>query len=48
MKIKTVLITLAVTGGLLGGAGYGAYYALQTGVKPVSVVPIQNKLGILR
>lgn len=42
MKLRTVLISVVVTAALVGGAGYGAYYATQSQKKPVEVVPVAN------
>ena len=42
MKLRTVLISVVVTAALVGGAGYGAYYAAQSRKSPVEVVPVSN------
>ncbi|HIR14299.1 MAG TPA: hypothetical protein IAB31_10310 [Candidatus Choladousia intestinavium] len=42
MKVKTVVISLAVTGALVAGGIYGAYYVLQSRKSPVEVVPVAN------
>ena len=42
MKLRTVLISVVVTAALVGGAGYGAYYATQSQKNPVEVVPVAN------
>lgn len=42
MKLRTVLIGVAVTAALVGGIGYGAYYSMQSKKKPVEVVPVAN------
>lgn len=42
MKLRTVLISVVVTGALVAGGGYGAYYAMQSRQKPVEVVPVSN------
>ena len=42
MKIKTVLISVAVTAVLVAGGGYGAYYAMQSQKTPVEVAPVAN------
>ncbi len=42
MKVKTVIISLAVTGALVAGGIYGAYYMMQSRKSPVEVVPVAN------
>lgn len=42
MKLKTVAISIVVSVALVGGAGYGAYYAMQGQKSPVEVVPVSN------
>ena len=42
MKAKTVIISLAVTGALVAGGIYGAYYVIQSRKSPVQVVPVTN------
>ncbi len=42
MKLRTVLISVVVSAALVGGAGYGAYYATQSQKSPVEVVPVSN------
>jgi multidrug efflux pump subunit AcrA (membrane-fusion protein) len=42
MKVRTVIISVVVTAALVGGAGYGAYYAISGQKTPVEVVPVAN------
>ena len=42
MKIRMVVITTVVTAGIIGGVGYGVYYAMKSQEKPVDVVPVVN------
>lgn len=42
MKIKMILITTVVSAGLIGGVGYGVYYAMKSQETPVDVVPVMN------
>ncbi len=42
MKLRTVLISVVVSAALVGGAGYGAYYASQSQKAPIEVVPVSN------
>ena len=42
MKLKTAVISVIVSVSLIGGAGYGAYYAIQGQKPPVEVVPVSN------
>lgn len=42
MKLKTAVISVVVSAALVGGAGYGAYYAMNGQKKPVQVVPVAN------
>lgn len=42
MKLRTVLISVVVSAALVGGAGYGAYYATQSRKSPIEVVPVAN------
>ena len=45
MKLRTVLISVVVSAALIGGAGYGAYYATQSQKSPIEVVPVANVRG---
>ena len=42
MKAKTVIISLLVTAGAVGGIAYGVRYSIQSQKKPVEVVPVRN------
>lgn len=42
MKIKTAVISIAVSASLVAGAGYGAYHVMQGRKSPVEVVPVSN------
>lgn len=42
MKLRTAVISVAVSLSLVAGAGYGAYYAINGRKSPVNVVPVSN------
>ena len=42
MKLKTAVISVAVSLSLVAGAGYAAYYTMQGKKSPVEVVPVSN------
>ncbi|MCD7813907.1 MAG: hypothetical protein LUH20_07655 [Lachnospiraceae bacterium] len=42
MKIRTALISITVSGTLVAGVAYAAYYTMQGQVSPVEVVPVKN------
>ena len=42
MKVKTVIISLLVAAGAVGGIAYGVRYSIQSQKKPVEVVPVRN------
>ncbi len=42
MKIRTAVISVAVSASLVAGVGYGAYYSMKGKVSPVQVVPVAN------
>ncbi|MCD8073604.1 MAG: hypothetical protein LUF27_00955 [Lachnospiraceae bacterium] len=42
MKIRTALISITVSGALVAGVAYAAYYTMQGQVSPVEVVPVKN------
>ena len=42
MKVKTVIIAVAVTAAAAGGVVYGVRYSMQSQKKPVNVVPVAN------
>ncbi|MCD8398880.1 MAG: hypothetical protein LUD12_17200 [Lachnospiraceae bacterium] len=42
MKIRTALISITVSGALVAGVVYAAYYTMQGQVSPVEVVPVKN------
>lgn len=42
MKIRTIVISVVVSAALVAGAGYGAYYTMQSKKTPVEVVPVSN------
>ncbi|MCC8103407.1 MAG: hypothetical protein LIP11_14505 [Clostridiales bacterium] len=42
MKIRTALISITVSGALVAGGVYAAYYTMQGQVSPVEVVPVKN------
>lgn len=42
MKLKTAAISIVVSAALVGAAGYGAYYVMQSQKTAVEVVPVSN------
>lgn len=42
MKIRTIVISVVVSAALVAGAGYGAYYTMQSKKTPIEVVPVSN------
>ncbi|MCD8348117.1 MAG: hypothetical protein LUD16_09280 [Lachnospiraceae bacterium] len=42
MKIRTALISITVSGALVAGVAYAAYYTMQGQASPVEVVPVKN------